>query len=253
MIHNITASRNIIVLHRLTEGGRDGLRSSRFTDRHEMQRPRETQLRSFTVLSRLFIQELRVLTATSWRAPSRIPARRDFSWDHSQRRGSLLYLSFRDTQPHPFVHSSSSYGSFLSPETVTDRGKYKSGPDSVRLSRLRHDLSDAPVELTAMRSPTRSGYLAERGFQCVRSWYSILIFDLLCFQFMSKEYSRGTSGTASPVVFNLYVYVFLSPSCNCSELINPLSFPNPFLDLSWHECVVEWFQNILNGKWNNVS
>lgn len=142
------ASRNIVVFH----SSHRAASTSRFVDRHGMRRPHGTQLRSFTVLSRLFIQELRVQQL----GVDEPPTYSCLLWFlvGLQSTTGFLYLSFRDTQPHPLARRPPT-GSFLPLGTVTDRGRYKSGSDYARLSRLSYDLSDVPVELTVMGWATR--------------------------------------------------------------------------------------------------
>lgn len=86
-------------------------------------------------------------TARSWRAPHVfLPA--VISRGTPIDDGVPLPLIPR--HPTASARSPSSYGSFLPLGIVTDRGRYKSGSDYARLSRLSYDLSDMPVELTVI-------------------------------------------------------------------------------------------------------
>lgn len=79
------------------------------------------------------------------------------------------------------ARSSSSYGSFLPLGTVTDRGRYKSGSDYVRLSRLSYDLSDVPVELTVIGRTTRKRNSYPKRNPSIQSSLVIGYCRSLCF------------------------------------------------------------------------
>lgn len=112
-----------------------------------------TQLRSFTVLSRLFIQELRVQQLYELTSPP--AAMISHGTQSRRRRGSSISRAGR----YPAATTrSSSYGSFPSPgDRRGDRDRYKSGCDRPTAVGIQ----TPPVELTARRGISRCSIVTQ--------------------------------------------------------------------------------------------
>lgn len=145
-IRGALVSRNIVVFYTYR-----AVSTSRFADRHGMRRPHGTQLRSFTILSRLFIQELRV-QQLAVDEPSTYSCPLWFLVGLQSTTGFPLLIPRHSTA----ITRSLSYGSLLPLGIVIDHDRYKSGFDYARLSRLSYDLSNVPVELIAIGRTTRN-------------------------------------------------------------------------------------------------